>query len=100
MRDFRYKDDDDDMTDRSQAQARRELVQKPPRLWLGAKRYSSGTGTRTLGSCVKGKYVNHLHHTGAVEIIDLINCFNFVFCIQPLEAWNNKQQANPTGQNK
>jgi hypothetical protein len=26
----------------------------------------SGTGTRTPGSCVKGKYVNHLHHTGTV----------------------------------
>ena len=33
MRDFRYKDDDDDMTDRSQAQALRDLIQKPPRLW-------------------------------------------------------------------
>ena len=25
----------------------------------------SGTGTRTPVSCVKGKYANHLHHTGA-----------------------------------
>ena len=24
----------------------------------------SGTGTRTPVSCVKGKYANHLHHTG------------------------------------
>ncbi len=24
----------------------------------------SGTGTRTLVSCVRGKYANHLHHTG------------------------------------
>jgi hypothetical protein len=29
----------------------------------GSKRYS-GTGTRTLVSCVRGKYANHLHHTG------------------------------------
>ena len=29
-----------------------------------SKTNNSGTGTRTLGSCVKGKYVNHLHHTG------------------------------------
>ena len=34
-----------------------------------SKSISSGTGTRTLGSCVKGKYVNHLHHTGAVVIV-------------------------------
>ena len=26
---------------------------------------SSDTGTRTLVSCVKGKYANHLHHIGA-----------------------------------
>jgi hypothetical protein len=25
----------------------------------------SDTGTRTLVSCVKGKYANHLHHIGA-----------------------------------
>jgi hypothetical protein len=25
---------------------------------------ASATGTRTRGSCVKGKYVNHLHHSG------------------------------------
>ena len=27
--------------------------------------YSSGTGTRTRVSCVKGKYASHLHHTGS-----------------------------------
>ena len=27
----------------------------------------SDTGTRTLVSCVKGKYANHLHHIGAVQ---------------------------------
>ena len=26
---------------------------------------SSGTGTRTRVSCVKGKYASHLHHTGS-----------------------------------
>ena len=28
---------------------------------------SSDTGTRTLVSCVKGKYANHLHHIGNNE---------------------------------
>ncbi len=28
------------------------------------KTKSSDTGTRTLVSCVKGKYANHLHHIG------------------------------------
>ena len=27
---------------------------------------SSDTGTRTLVSCVKGKYANHLHHIGSL----------------------------------
>ena len=32
----------------------------------------SGTGTRTLVSCVKGKYANHLHHTGACAMSGFI----------------------------
>ena len=30
----------------------------------GLKTKVSATGTRTLVSCVKGKYANHLHHSG------------------------------------
>eukprot|EP00956_Cyclotella_meneghiniana_P025072 scaffold51490_cov40-Cyclotella_meneghiniana.AAC.3 len=30
----------------------------------GVKTKNSATGTRTLVSCVRGKYDNHLHHGG------------------------------------
>jgi hypothetical protein len=36
-----------------------------------SKRISSDTGTRTLVSCVKGKYANHLHHIGMDTSLDL-----------------------------
>ena len=50
------------------------------------KKDISGTGTRTLGSCVKGKYVNHLHHAGILnifwlsekQIYSLLNMFQHV----------------------
>ena len=32
------------------------------------KQKSSDTGTRTLVSCVKGKYANHLHHIGTERV--------------------------------
>ena len=38
-----------------------------------SKNLDSGTGTRTLGSCVKGKYVNHLHHTGTLTLLGAIS---------------------------
>ena len=34
---------------------------------------TSDTGTRTLVSCVKGKYANHLHHTG-IQIMLCLDC--------------------------
>ena len=36
---------------------------------------SSDTGTRTLVSCVKGKYANHLHHIGLLPPWT-IKCYN------------------------
>ena len=45
---------------------------------LCRKKTSSGTGTRTQVSCVKGKYDNHLHHTGINHWVK-IKVFFFCF---------------------
>ena len=41
------------------------------------KKRCSDTGTRTLVSCVKGKYANHLHHIGILLL--LIQCPTFLY---------------------
>ena len=40
------------------------MISSPSKRWVPRAKIISGAGTRTLGSCVKGKHVNHLHHTG------------------------------------
>ena len=42
------------------------------RKWCKSIKYSR-TGTRPRVSCVRGKYANHLHHTGFM--ISLTNCY-------------------------
>ena len=37
------------------------------------KQKDSDTGTRTLVSCVKGKYANHLHHIGRNNFASTVN---------------------------
>ena len=64
----------------------------------------SGTGTRTLVSCVKGKYANHLHHTGEAKNSPFLaspsktmlykSVSNAKFCIHPFaqaqrDGWKN-----------
>ena len=41
-----------------------------------SKRLCSDTGTRTLVSCVKGKYANHLHHIGSTCVLRHIIIYN------------------------
>ena len=37
---------------------------------------NSDTGTRTLVSCVRGKYANHLHHIGFLGLIEIIKNYS------------------------
>ena len=40
------------------------------------KKRCSDTGTRTLVSCVKGKYANHLHHIGNLLLLPQCQIFD------------------------
>ena len=57
---------------------------------MKSEQNDSDTGTRTLVSCVKGKYANHLHHIG--------NCYlpaNIFIIIIPISFYSKQYLYQP-----
>lgn len=56
-------------------QINKDIGRRPHQKHPSSEQKSSVTGTRTLVTCVRGKYANHLHHNGNCMIDKIYNIY-------------------------